>query len=67
MVQEIEVEMRKHKESVSQNRKTIDVVSSQMVITDTARKGEVKTIGDVIGKEEELNNDGVEEATEDKT
>jgi len=53
MVQDIEDEMRK----TSQQRKpittsNIDVASSRMVITESQRKGEVQTIGDLIGNEE---------------
>lgn len=66
MVQDIEIEMKKHSDNKTQNRKTIDIASSNMVITDKERKGEqVKTIGDVIGKEESL--DDGQEVTEDDT
>ena len=51
MVQEIEVEMRKKGSSSKPvTTSNIDYTSSQMVISDQARKGEVKTIGDEIGR-----------------
>lgn len=51
MVQEIEVEMRKHSSSSKPvTTSNIDYTSSQMVISDQVRKGEVKTIGDEIGR-----------------
>ena len=53
MVQDIEIEMRKHSTANSRpvTNTNIDYTSSQMVISDQARKGEeVKTIGDEIGR-----------------
>ena len=53
MVQDIEIEMRKHQEQrKSVTTSDIDVSSSRMVITESQRRGEIQTIGDLIGNED---------------
>jgi len=54
MVQDIETEMRKHQEQQRKSVTTsdIDASSSRMVITESQRRGEIRTIGDLIGNED---------------
>ena len=54
MVQDIEDEMRKHSQQQQKSITTneIDTTSSRMVITDSQRRGEIQTIGDLIGNED---------------
>ena len=54
MVQDIEEEMRKHSQQQRKSVTTndIDTTSSHMVITESQRRGEIQTIGDLIGNED---------------
>ena len=51
MMQDIEEEMRKHNQRQISTEE-IDTTTSKMIITDSQRRGEIQTIGDLIGNEE---------------